>query len=94
MVGMIDKLRAFVAGVVPSGYDPGMAERLLTSFHDTERRGLMLACAVRAVIVIALVLLFAVTGSFVGDGWVFLLLMPLGALAKQLVMRMQMPLPD
>lgn len=81
MAGILDKLRAFVAGVVPSGYDPGMAERLLTSFHDTERRGLMLACAVRAAIVIALVLLFAVTGAFVGDGWMFLLLMPLGIAA-------------
>jgi adenylate cyclase len=77
----LDKLRAFVAGVVPSGYDPGMAERLLTSFHDTERRGLMLACAVRAMIVLALVFLFGVTGSFVGDGWMFLLLMPLGIAA-------------
>ncbi len=81
MVGILDKLRAFVAGVVPSGYDPGMAERLLTSFHDTERRGLMLACAVRAMIVLALVFLFGVTGSFVGDGWMFLLLMPLGIAA-------------
>ena len=75
------RLRQFVAGVVPSGNDPGMAERLLTSFHETERTGLMLACAVRAVIVVALILVFAVTGSFVGDGWAFLLLMPFGIAA-------------
>ncbi len=75
------QLRHFIAGVAPSGSDPGMSERILTSFHETERSGLMLACVVRAVIVIALVLLFAATGSFVGDGWLFLLLMPLGIAA-------------
>ena len=79
------QLRRFVAGVVPSGNDPGMSERILTSFHETERSGLMLACAVRAVIVVALVLLFALTGAFVGDGWLFLLLMPLGIAAIGLV---------
>jgi adenylate cyclase len=81
VAGIVEKLRAFVAGVVPSANDPAMADRLLTSFHETERTGLMLACAVRAVIVIALILVFAVTGSFVGDGWTFLLLMPLGIAA-------------
>jgi hypothetical protein len=80
-LGLTKRVRDFVAGVVPSGNDPGMSERLLTSFHETERTGLMLASAVRAVIVVALIAVFAATGSFVGDGWAFLLLMPLGIAA-------------
>jgi adenylate cyclase len=80
-LGLMKRLRDFVAGVVPSGNDPQMSERLLTSFHETERTGLMLASAVRAVIVVALIAVFAATGSFVGDGWAFLLLMPLGIAA-------------
>ncbi len=73
------RLRNWVSGFVPSpAPDSGVADRLLTSFHETERTGLMLACAVRAVIVVALVAVFAATASFVGDGTVFLLTMPLG----------------
>ena len=72
-------LRDLLAGVVPTfAPDSGVADRLLTSFHETERTGLMLACAVRAAIVIALVFVFAATGSFVGDGQAFLMTMPLG----------------
>jgi adenylate cyclase len=78
---LLSNARRFIAGVVPSANDPAMADRLLTSFHETERTGLMLACAVRAAIVIALILVFAATGSFVGDGWAFLVLMPLGIAA-------------
>ena len=71
--------RKLLAGVVPSGRaDTGVADRLLTSFHETERTGLMLASVVRAVIIIALVLVFAATGAFVGDGYGFLMAMPLG----------------
>jgi adenylate cyclase len=36
---------------------------------------------VRAVIVVALIAVFAATGGFVGDGWLFLILMPLGIAA-------------
>jgi adenylate cyclase len=80
-LGVMGRLNGFVAGVVPRANDPGMADRLLSSFHETERTGLMLACAVRAVIVVALIAVFAATGAFVGDGWLFLLLMPLGIAA-------------
>lgn len=72
------RLRRFVAGVAPRTAEAGVAERMLTSFLDTERTGLMLACAVRAAIVIALVLVFAATSPYVGDGSWFLVLMPLG----------------
>ncbi|MCE9520807.1 MAG: adenylate/guanylate cyclase domain-containing protein [Alphaproteobacteria bacterium] len=73
------RLRSLLAGIVPTGRaDTGVADRLLTSFHETERTGLMLASVVRAVIIVALVLVFAVTGSFVGDGYGFLMAMPLG----------------
>lgn len=75
------RLRRFVAGVVPRTAEAALAERMLSSFHDTERTGLMLACAVRAVIVAALVVVFAATSSLVGDGSLFLLLMPLGIAA-------------
>lgn len=75
------RLRRFVAGAVPRNAEAALAERMLSSFHDTERTGLMLACAVRAVIVVLLVVVFAATSSFVGDGSLFLLLMPLGIAA-------------
>lgn len=78
---LLSRVKRWVSVVVPLTADPGMSERILTSFHETERSGLMLASAVRAVIVVALILLFAVTGSFVGDGWAFLLAMPLGLAA-------------
>jgi len=75
------RLRAWIAGFAPYARDSGVSERMLTSFHETERTGLMLASLVRAVILIALVAVFAATGSFVGDGHVFLLVMPLGLAA-------------
>lgn len=75
------RLRRFVAGVVPRDAEVGVAERMFSSFHDMERTGLMLACAVRAVIVLLLVFVFAVTSPYVGDGSLFLLLMPLGIAA-------------
>lgn len=75
---IVSRLRSFVAGVVPRESETGVADRLLTSFHETERTGLMLASVVRAVIIIALVAVFALTGAFVGDGYAFLVLMPLG----------------
>jgi adenylate cyclase len=78
---MLAKFKRFAAGVVPRTNDPGMADRLLSSFHETERTGLMLACAVRAVIVVAMMGVFAMTGAFVGDGYAFLVLMPLGIAA-------------
>lgn len=77
----VSRAKAWVAGVVPLGTDPAMTERLLSSFHETERTGLMLASLVRAAIVIALVLVFVATGSFVGDGALALALMPLGIAA-------------
>lgn len=72
-----DRLRTWIAGVAPAN-EAGVAERMLSSFHETERTGLMLASLVRAVIIIALILVFAATGAFVGDGLTFLILMPLG----------------
>jgi adenylate cyclase len=80
--GRFRPFRAWLSGVMPSmASDSGVADRLLTSFHETERTGLMLASVVRAVIIIALVGVFAATGSFVGDGHVFLMTMPLGLAA-------------
>ena len=76
------RFRKLLAGIVPStAGESGVANRLSTSFHETERTGLMLACVVRAAIIIALVGVFAATGSFVGDGHAFLMPMPLGLAA-------------
>src|SRR5690606_12358440 len=69
------------AGVAARGTEAGVVARMLTSFHETERTGLMLATAVRAVIVVTLVAVFAATGAFVGDGYAFLLVLPLGLAA-------------
>jgi adenylate cyclase len=77
-LSLFAQAKAWVAGVVPLGSDPAMTERLLSSFHETERTGLMLAALVRAMIVVALVAVFVATGSYVGDGATFLALMPLG----------------
>lgn len=74
------RVKNFVAGVAPPT-DAALSGRMLTSFHETERTGLMLACLVRAAIVIALIVLFASTTSFLGDGASFLILMPLGIAA-------------
>lgn len=70
--------RTWIAGVAPRAAEAGVKERVLSSFHETERTGLMLAALVRAVIIIALMAVFAATGAFVGDGYAFLLVMPLG----------------
>lgn len=71
------RVKNFVAGVAPPT-DAALTDRMMVSFHERERTGLMLACLVRAVIVLALMALFAVTVPFVGDGAAFLVLMPLG----------------
>lgn len=77
------RMRAWFSGVATPtvARDVGVTDRLSTSFHETERTGLMLASVVRAAIIIALVAVFALTGSFVGDGHVFLMTMPLGLAA-------------
>lgn len=48
------------------------------SFRETERTGLMLASAVRAISVAALAIVFVATQNLVGDSFGALLLMPLG----------------
>ena len=68
-----------LAGFLPLAKgDTGVADRLLTSFHETERTGLMLASAVRAGIITLLVAVFAITGSMVGNGQTFLIMLPIG----------------
>lgn len=68
--------------MVASGWlgtpDRGISGRVEDSFHETERTGLMLAVAVRAAIIGALTLVFAMTGGLAGDGRWVLTLMPAG----------------
>jgi adenylate cyclase len=57
---------------------PQLAHRLASAFHEAERTGLMLAIVVRIAIVLALALFFAFTSSLLGDGYVYLVITPLG----------------
>ena len=79
------RFRWLIAGAVHKAVDAGVSDRLSVSFRETERTGLMLASAVRAAIVVTMILVFAATGAFVGDGYVVLVLMPLGIAAIGLV---------
>lgn len=74
------RAKNFVAGVAPPT-DAALTGRMMASFHERERTGLMLACLVRAMIVLALIVLFGLTTPFLGDGATFLMLMPLGIAA-------------
>lgn len=67
-----------MAGAWLGTHDRGISGRVEDSFRETERTGLMLAVAVRAAIVGALTLVFAVTGGLAGDGRWVLTLMPAG----------------
>ncbi|MEQ1752601.1 MAG: adenylate/guanylate cyclase domain-containing protein [Micropepsaceae bacterium] len=80
MIGFpfLRRIQSAVLGVVARVNDDGLTSRLSASFRATERSGLMLASAVRAVAVGVLVTVFAGTQAYVGDGFIALMLMPLG----------------
>lgn len=76
--GIFQNLQVAVSGVVARVKDDGLTDRLSASFRATERSGLMLASAVRAVAVGALAFIFAGTQAYAGGGFAALMLMPLG----------------
>lgn len=79
---LLDPIRqSTVSGRVEPKSNTDLEKRLETAFRDTERTGLMLAVFVRTVIVGGLVLFFASTRSFLGDGYTYLITAPLGLVA-------------
>jgi adenylate cyclase len=75
------RVRRTLLGAFEHARDEGVADRLSTSFRETERTGLMLASAVRAISVAVLSVVFISTQTYIGDGLGALLLMPLGIAA-------------
>ncbi len=72
------RILQLLSGVRAQNVDAGVSGRLLVSFRETERRGLMLASAVRAMAILLMIVAFIALQGLTGGGSLVLVAMAAG----------------